>query len=89
MTTRIDDEQPSGTGGPRGTAWRDRERPRRRGDMGSIVWGLILIVVGAWFFLDQTLGFEMPDVDWSSVWPVILIVVGAVVIVQGTGRRRA
>jgi hypothetical protein len=57
--------------------------------MGSIVWGLILIAVGAWFFLDQTLGLEMPDVDWSSVWPVILIVVGAVVIIQGTGRRRA
>jgi Domain of unknown function (DUF5668) len=71
-----------------GDDWRRRESPRRRVDTGTVVWGLILIVVGGWFFLDQTLGFEMPDVDWGTIWPVILIVIGAAVILQGLGRRR-
>jgi TRAP-type C4-dicarboxylate transport system permease small subunit len=57
-------------------------------DNGAVVWGLILIVVGGWFFLDQTLGFEMPDLDWSAIWPIGLIVIGAAVILQGLGRRR-
>ena len=70
--------------------WRHREAPgRRRVDQGAIAWGLILIVVGGWFFLDQTLGLQMPDIDWESLWPVVLIVIGAAVIIQGVGRRRA
>ena len=69
--------------------WRGREAPaRRRVDQGAVVWGVILIVVGGWFFLDQTLGLEMPNVDWESLWPVVLIAIGAAVILQGMGRRR-
>jgi len=56
-------------------------------DSGAIVWGLILLAVGAWFFMDQTLGWDMPNVRWGDLWPVILIVIGAVVILQGLGRR--
>jgi hypothetical protein len=69
--------------------WRRRESSRRGVDTGTVVWGLILIVVGGWFFLDQTLGLDMPKVDWESLWPVVLIVIGAAVILQGIGRRRA
>jgi hypothetical protein len=68
--------------------WRKRESPRRGVDNGTVVWGLILIVVGGWFFLDQTLGFRMPDLDWSAIWPIGLIVIGGAVILQGLGRRR-
>ena len=69
--------------------WRRREGRRRGVDTGTVVWGLILIVVGGWFFLDQTLGLEMPNIDWESLWPVVLIVIGAAVLLQGVGRRRA
>jgi hypothetical protein len=48
---------------------------------------VILLAVGTWFFLEQTLGIDLPSVDWGSLWPVILIVVGAVVIFQGMRRR--
>lgn len=68
--------------------WRSREAPRRRPDTGTVVWGLILIAVGGWFFLDRTLGIDMPDLDWDALWPVVLIVIGAAVIVQGLNRRR-
>ena len=68
--------------------WRSRGTRRRRIDTGTVVWGLILIVVGGWFFLDRTLGLAMPDLDWDALWPIALVLIGAGVIVQGLGRRR-
>ncbi|HPW17678.1 MAG TPA: DUF5668 domain-containing protein [Candidatus Aminicenantes bacterium] len=41
----------------------------------SLVWGVILIVVGALFLLDQ-LNVDVWDAVWRF-WPVILIVWGA------------
>jgi len=69
--------------------WREREAPRHAIDTGTVIWGLILIVIGGWFFLDHTLGFDMPRVNWGDLWPVILVVIGAAVILQGLGRRRS
>jgi hypothetical protein len=67
--------------------WRRRNRGNPLIDTGAVVWGLILIAIGGWFFLDTTLGFDMPDLDWGSLWPVILIVIGGFVLLQGMGRR--
>jgi hypothetical protein len=64
-----------------------RLRDNRGVDTGTVVWGAILLAIGAWFFLEQTLGIRLPSIDWGDFWPVILIVVGAVVIYQGMRRR--
>ena len=69
------------------TDWRKREGTRRAIDTGTVVWGLILIAVGGWFFLDHTLGMDLPNIDWGDLWPVILLVIGGAVILQGLGRR--
>ncbi len=71
--------------GPRD--WREREGARRAIDTGTVIWGLILIAVGAWFFACTTRGVDMPDIDWASTWPIILVVIGGAVIIQGLGRR--
>jgi hypothetical protein len=80
-------EPPSAATPPAGDDWRRRNRVGQLADTGTIVWGLILIAIGGWFFLDHTLGFDMPRVDWSDLWPVILIVIGAFVLLQGLRRR--
>lgn len=49
--------------------------------------GLAILAIGIWYFLDQTLGLEMPRVDWRSAWPVVLIVIGAVLVFRSAGRR--
>jgi hypothetical protein len=67
--------------------WRHRERTRRAVDTGTVIWGLILIAVGGWFFLDHTLGFDLPRINWGDLWPVILLVIGGAVILQGLSRR--
>jgi hypothetical protein len=61
-----------------------------RGDpgwTGTIVFGLILVAVGLWFFADQTLGLEMPRLRWNDLWPIALIVLGGWILL-GSMRRR-
>ena len=62
---------------------------RRAGDTAARIWGLLILAVGVWFFIDVTLGYDMPRIPWGDVWPVGLILVGLLVIVRGMGRRSA
>ena len=61
----------------------------RRGDpgrTGTVIFGVILVVIGLWFFADQTLGLEMPRLRISELWPLVLIVIGGWVLL-GSMRR--
>jgi len=63
---------------------------RRRDDAGrsgSIFFGVILVAIGLWFFADQTLGLEMPQLRWDELWPILLVGLGAW-IVFGSLRRQ-
>lgn len=84
MTEPTDPQSPAP---PTEERSRKRHRDDRRYDTVSLVWGGIMLVVGIWFFLDQTLGINLPSINWGDFWPVILIVIGAVVILQGMRRR--
>jgi type VI protein secretion system component VasF len=84
MTEPTEPQSPTPTPDERAAK---RYRDGRGVDTGAIVWGAILLAVGAWFFLDQTLGIDLPAIDWGDIWPIILIVVGGVVIFQGMRRR--
>jgi hypothetical protein len=67
---------------------RDRDRGRDRPSSGfAIVVGLILIAIGAWYFLDRTLGLAMPRIQWGSLWPLILILIGGWILVRSFQRR--
>lgn len=53
---------------------------------GSIIWALVLIVLGLWF-LARNLNFSLPYV--GTLWPAILIIVGIAALVSYiTGRER-
>ena len=67
---------------------RDRDRGHdRRSSTAAIVFGLILIAVGAYYFLDRTLGLRMPSIQWGSIWPIILIVIGGLILLRSLQRR--
>jgi phage shock protein PspC (stress-responsive transcriptional regulator) len=51
----------------------------------GIVFGLILIVLGAWFLARQYVNI---DIDWQLAWPVVIIVLGAAMIVGAMARGR-
>ena len=64
--------------------------PRRedpdRGRTASILFGLVILAIGLWFFAEHTLGLELPRIRWSQLWPVVLIGVGLWVVL-GSIRR--
>lgn len=64
--------------------WQTRDKDPGR--WGTIVFGVVLVAVGLWFFADQTLGLDMPRLRWSELWPILIIVLGAW-IVLGSMRR--
>lgn len=66
-------------------------RHRDRGDAGRIwtlIVGLSILGIGLWFFLERTLGFDLPTIRWSQLWPLILIVIGAAVLLGAVRRER-
>jgi hypothetical protein len=65
-------------------------KPRREGrDPGrtaSILFGLVVLALGLWFFVERTLGYDLPDIRWSQLWPAVLIGIGLWVVL-GSMRR--
>ncbi|MBL8154463.1 MAG: hypothetical protein JNM70_09780 [Anaerolineae bacterium] len=56
-------------------------------DLGRLVVGIILIVIGGVFLVNLQIDI-LPDVDWGRFWPVILIVIGAAALLRpGQGNR--
>ena len=51
------------------------------------MFGGLILLAGIWFFLERTLGIELPDIRWSTVWPVLLIVLGGFIVLRALGRR--
>ncbi len=73
-----------------GSSWGPEAQPApgwtpRRGDSGNagIVFGAVLILLGAWFLVDQYV-----DVDWNLLWPVVVIALGVVLMVGAMRRNQ-
>lgn len=60
--------------------WTSR-RTRDDGRAGAVIFGIILLGLGLWFFAEQTLDLDLPPVSWGDLWPVILIGIGAWIVV--------
>ena len=74
---------PAGSAAP-GAPWGYRAGLGRRDrGGGAVLFGVILIVLGAWFLLRRFI----PQIDLDVVWPVVLLVLGAA-LVLGAMRRR-
>lgn len=57
----------------------------RQWNTGSVVWGLIFIVLGVLFLLDQ---LDVFNLRAAYIFPVVLIVIGLTVLLGGTLTRR-
>ena len=54
----------------------------RSGPGPHIIFGTILILIGAWFLLDQFI----PWFSFGTLWPIALVVIGAVVLLSALRR---
>jgi hypothetical protein len=63
-------------------------RERRHGSAsGELIFGGVLILIGLYFFGQQVLGLDLPDLNWSQIWPGILILVGGAILYGAWNRR--
>jgi hypothetical protein len=77
---------PSTSTPPPPPMWRTRDTDPGR--WGTIIFGVILLAVGLWFFADQTLGLDMPRLRWSELWPIFIIVLGGWIVLGSMRRER-
>ncbi len=61
----------------------------RRLDPGAIVFGLILLAVGAYYLLRNTLGIDIPEIKGDQVWPLLIVGLGVVVLYRAWDRGRS
>jgi hypothetical protein len=59
--------------------------PRRKD---AFIWGLILIVIGAAFLVQNFIDIDAWDYLWK-LWPVILIIWGAQKLISGLRRHKS
>ena len=82
---------PAGATPPPASEWREPAwippTEKRGHNIPAIVFGLILIAIGTWFFVETTLQIDLPSLDWGKLWPLILIGLG-LWVVFGTRDRR-
>ena len=62
--------------------------PADHGGSASLIIGLIILVIGGWFFVTRTLGLDLPRLDWGQIWPVILIGLGLLIVWRSMRRSR-
>ena len=60
---------------------------RRRSDVGGLVFGVILLLVGGYYLLTKTFGLDLPDLDWGGLWPILVIGLGVIVLVRAIQDR--
>ena len=63
-------------------------RRKRDPSAATLVVGGVFLAIGVWYFLDTTLGLQMPNISWGSLWPIALIVIGGVIIWRAASDRR-
>jgi hypothetical protein len=63
-------------------------RGHGRRDAGGIVFGVILLLVGGYYLLQQTFGINLPDLNWDQIWPVLVIALGLVVLYGAWSRSK-
>jgi hypothetical protein len=66
------------------------ERVRRRGEGrgASLFFGVLILFVGLWYFATQTLGLDLPSLEWRRLWPLLLIAFGLWIAFRSFERRR-
>lgn len=56
-------------------------------DVGAVLFGSIILFVGVYYFLRNTLGFDLGELDGDAIWPIIVIAIGLAIVVRVPHRR--
>jgi len=70
--------EPASPPPPPSPAWEPIRRRRRR-DNGGVFFGLVILLVGLYFFATETLGLRLPDM--GELWPLFVIALGGWILI--------
>lgn len=59
----------------------------RRFDFGALVLGAVILFVGGYYLLRNTLGWDLGELDWEPIWPVLVIALGLAILYGAFMRR--
>jgi hypothetical protein len=60
-----------------------------RGGQVTVIIGLILVVVGGYYVLRNTIGIDLPPLDSDAVVPIIAVAIGSALLYRASRRRTA
>jgi len=64
---------------------RSTEASRARGGSGAAIFGLLLVLAGAWILFGDQLDIEL---EWGEVWPIGAVVIGSLMVLASVVPRR-
>lgn len=56
-------------------------------DVGALIFGAILLLVGGYYLLVNTFGIQLPELNWDQIWPIALIALGIAVVAKALQSR--
>lgn len=56
-------------------------------DVGALVFGAILLLVGGYYLLVNTFGVQLPELNWDQIWPLAIIGLGILVVARALQTR--
>jgi TRAP-type C4-dicarboxylate transport system permease small subunit len=56
-------------------------------DIGALIFGAILLLVGGYYLLVNTFGIDLPELDWDMIWPIAVIGLGVAVVARAVASR--
>lgn len=62
-------------------------RRDRSGSIGFVIVGFILLVVGGYYVLTNTLGLDLGPINWDVIWPIIVLGLGVIFLASAFGLR--
>ncbi len=54
----------------------------RQLDVGWLFIGAVVVIVGIYYFLRNTLGFDIGELDGERIWPILVIGLGASILLR-------
>ena len=59
---------------------------RGRDGLGAVLFGAILLFVGGYYLLRNTLGFNLGELDGERIWPVVVVALGVIIVLRAVDR---
>jgi len=60
----------------------------RQVNIGALILGGLILFVGIYYFLVNTLGWDLGELNWDAIWPLAIIALGVAILGGALTRHR-